>query len=146
MATLTYPISADGLAVPVMIGLTAAETSSLFAAGGPLVSPSLGNGMIDTGSNVTCVDRSLLRGLGLSFVLQHTTQTVSGPLSVDLFDVNLSLPRISGGSGPLLVLPYLRIMELRQPIRNVQVLIGLDVLAHCVLTLDGPRQEFSLSV
>lgn len=44
----------------------------------------------------------------------------------------------------MLTIPDLMIMELPQPIPNVDVLIGLDVLDRSKTILDGPRQLLTI--
>jgi hypothetical protein len=145
MLTQSYPVGIDGLALEVMIGLEGADTATLVAAGKPVPAPILARALIDTGSDVTCVNDRLLRRLKVPRKRRHTTQTASGPLRVDLYDVSFSIPGSSAGPGPLLVLPQLRIMELAQPLQNMDVLIGLDVLMQTVLLLDGPGRRFTIS-
>src|SRR5262249_21357836 len=125
MAIQTYPISADGLAVHAMIGLNGRDAANIVAAGLPVPAPILASALIDTGSDVTCCASTILQRLGLAPIQQYTTQTVSGSLSVRLFEVSFSIPGASSASGPLLVLPQLVVMELAQPLVNVDVLIGL---------------------
>ncbi len=38
----------------------------------------------------------------------------------------------------------LTVMELANPIPDVEVLIGLDILLDCRLLLDGPGRQFTL--
>src|SRR5262249_14791807 len=107
MATQTYPVTADGFAFEVLIGLNWTDTAHLVAAGLPVPAPVLARALVDTGSNVTCVATSIIRSLGLKHLGRQTTQTVSGSLLVRLFEVSLSIPAAQPGSGPLLVLPQL---------------------------------------
>lgn|SRR5262245_6143769 len=146
MATQTYPISPDGLALEVMIGLKGSDTAALVAAGLPVPAPVLARALIDTGSDVTCVAAGVFQRLRLGRGGQHTTQTVSGSLSVNLFEISFSIPGIIAATGPLLVLSQLVVMELVQPLSNIDVLIGLDVLMQCVLHVDGPNRRFAISV
>jgi hypothetical protein len=146
MAAQTYPISNDGLALNVLIGLKGADMAALVAAGKPVPAPALARALVDTGTDVTCCAKWVLQRFGLVPMLQHTTQTASGSASVRLFEVSLSIPGATSASGPLFVLPQLVVMELPQPLQNVEVLIGLDVLLQCVLHVDGPGRQFSLSV
>jgi hypothetical protein len=145
VAVQTYPISSDGLALPVMIGLSGFDNAALLAVGQPITAPVLARALIDTGSDVTCVAAAVPRRLGLQRKSQHTTQTISGPVRVDIYEVSFSIPGPSAGSGPLLVLPQLLVMEWSQSVVNVEVLIGLDVLLQCELHLDGPGRQFTLS-
>jgi len=53
MARLTFPVSRDGLIVPVWIGLSGQETTTLLAAGHAVPPPLKVRGLLDTGSDVT---------------------------------------------------------------------------------------------
>jgi hypothetical protein len=128
-----------------MIGLNGQDTAALVSAGKAVLAPVLVRALVDTGSNVTCCADTILTRLGLGPLQQYTTQTVSGPLSVRTFEVSLSIPGASAASGPLLVLPQLVVMEFTEPLQNIDVLIGLDVLLQCTLHVDGPGGQFSLS-
>jgi hypothetical protein len=129
-----------------MIGLKGADTAALVAAGRPVPAPILARALIDTASDVTCVASAILQRLRLPLSGRQTTQSISGSVPVKLFEVSFGIPGASAGSGPLLVLPLLTVMELPQPLQDIEVLTGLDVLAHCILHLDGPNRQFSLSV
>lgn len=145
MATLNFPIQSDGLICDVLIGLDGQTTAALAAAGQPIRAPILCRGLIDTGTDITCVNSAVLRRLGLNKPsVQATTQTVSGPAQVDLFEVSVNVLDLHHPSGPKLIFPTLRIMEPPQPLSNLDVLIGLDVLLTAHLFLDGPGRLFTL--
>jgi len=144
-AVQTYGVSTDGLALEVMIGMKGSDTAALVAAGKPVPRPIWARALIDTASDVTCVESVILQRLGLSASALHTTQGISGSAPVRLFEVSFSILGATAASGPLLVLPQLVVMELPQPLSNVEVLIGLDVLLQCVLHVDGPGRQFTLS-
>ena len=145
MATLIFPIQSDGLICDVLIGLDGLATAVLAVAGQPILAPILCRGLIDTGSDITCVNSAVLRRLGLNKPsVQATTQTVRGSAHVDLFEVSVNVLDLRHPSGPKLILPTLRIMEPPNPMTNLDVLIGLDVLLTARLLLDGPRREFTL--
>ena len=145
MPHLTFITSQDGLALNVMIGLNGADTASLVNQGKPVPTPILVRAILDSGTDATCVAPRILRNLGLTLLVQKSTLTVSGPLPVDLYEVSLSIPKAGGLTGPLLVLDQLVVMELPYPIPNIEVLIGNDILSQCLLIVDGPRGEFTIS-
>lgn len=142
---MTFPIQSDGLVCDVLIGLDGPTTAALAAAGQPIRAPIVCRGLIDTGTDITCVNAAILRRLGLNTPSVHaTTQTVSGSAYVDLFEVSINVLDLSQPSGPKLIFPTLRIMEPPNPLTNLDVLIGLDMLLTARLLLDGPRREFTL--
>jgi hypothetical protein len=144
MARLIFPITPDGLCVDVVVGLDGKTTVALHVAGRPIPKPSRGRGVIDTGSNVTCVNLPILQGLGIPVKHRSTTQGIAGPVAVNLYEVSLSLTDFGIPGAPLLVEPTLLVMELPAALPNVDVLIGLDVLLGCRMTLDGPARQFTL--
>src|SRR5262249_17539676 len=100
---------------------------------------------VDTGCNVTAVAPSILRQLGISIVLPAVTQTAGGAMSVNLFEISLTMSGTTGAAGPMFVRPTLLVMELMNPLPDVEVLVGMDVLAECITLIDGPARQFTLS-
>ena len=43
------------------------------------------------------------------------------------------------------VRPTLLVMDLANPPPDLEVLIGMDVMSECVVLIDGPAQQFTLS-
>ena len=68
----------------------------------------------------------------------------AGPVAVNLHEVSLSItdPGLSGA--PMLTCADLLASELATALPDVDVLVGLDVLLGCRLTLDGPARTFTL--
>jgi len=144
MPTLRYPVSQAGLTLPVIVGLNGADTSALVTAGKPVPAPIGVQGEIDTGSNVTAISPWVFQKLGLSSPGRSSTQTASGQVSVNLYEVSLAVLQISHQYHPSLTLPSVLVCELAITLPGVDVLIGLNVLLHCKLILDGPAGVFSL--
>ncbi len=71
---------------------------------------------------------------------------MGGSVKGNLFEVSLSIPSPRRGTGPVALQERLLVMEWPQPLPGLDVLIGLDVLAECVLLFDGPRREFQYFV
>jgi hypothetical protein len=129
----------------VLIGLGGKATASLVASGQPILAPILCRGLVDTGTDVTCVAPSVLRRLALTVpVAKSKTRSSTGSAPVDLFRVRVNVLDLRNLSGPKLILPDVLVMELPNPLTNLDVLIGLDVLLTARLLLDGPRREFTL--
>jgi len=141
---MTFAVRPEGLTVAVLIGLNNQDAAALAAAGSPIPPPVWGTGLLDTGCDITSVAPTLLRRLPLARTGGSSSQTVGGQVSVELFEVSLSIPPPGGAAGPLLVRPHLVVMELPHPIAGIDVLIGLDVLLTCRLLLDGPGRQFTL--
>jgi hypothetical protein len=145
MPHLTFKTSPDGFALDVLIGLTGKDSAGLVAKGQRIPPPMLVRALIDTGTDVTCVATRVVQHFSLAFVAQVGTQTAAGPVSRKLFEVSLGIPKSGRLTGPLLVLEHLLVMELTPAPPNVEVLIGNDVLLHCLLIIDGPGGTFTLS-
>jgi hypothetical protein len=144
MAQMTFPVTQAGLEVTVLIGVDGTSTAALSATGQPISRPTRAQGTLDTGASVTSVASWVLRQLPLQKVTSRTTHTASGPASVDLYRVSLSIIDPARPGGPTLVEPDLLISELPTLLPDADVLIGLDVLLGCRLHLDGPARHFTL--
>jgi hypothetical protein len=144
MSQLTFPLRGNELKVAVVIGLYHQAMVDQLAAGLPLPSPIWATGVIDTGSTVTCVATDVIQRLGLPPAGRNTTRTASGSVPVRLFRVSLSIPPAGNLPGAMLTREDLIVMELADPIPDVEVLIGLDILLDCRLLLDGPGRQFTL--
>jgi aspartyl protease len=144
MPQLTFPTRPDGLFVDVLVGLDAQMVTDRLAAGLPVPPAVQVRGLLDTGSDVTCVHASLLSHLGAALHAPTTTQTAGGSVRVNLFRMRVSICDARNPTGPLLMNPSLLVMEPQQSLPNAEVLIGLDILLNCKLFLDGPAGEFTL--
>jgi hypothetical protein len=140
----TFPVSADGLLVDVVVGLSGTDLSKLIAAGQPVPAPVRVTGIIDTGTDVTSIASPMLKQLKLSPIRQVKSHTAAGLLATRLYQVSLSLLPHGNGHGHTLVQPQLIVMEMSTIGGKIDVLIGLDILLNCKLLLDGPARQFHL--
>ncbi len=131
MPKLTFPVQPDGLIVDVLIGLDRPTTIGLLAAGQPIPAPIRARGEIDTGSNVTAVSAAILQRLGVPIQYQTSTQTASGPLAVNVYEVTVGVRDFRDPASPELVQATWSVMELTNPLPSIDVLIGLDFLLGC---------------
>jgi hypothetical protein len=143
MATLTFPIVINELCVDVRINLPAPELMALRAANRPTPTSVVRTGNIDTGSNITGVSAAVLRQLALAPVRNSNTQGIGGSTAVNLYHVSLSVCDAVQPPSSWFTHPDLLVMEL-PPGTPVDVLIGMDVLIQCRLTVDGPAGVFTL--
>lgn len=144
MTQLAFPLQAGELKLAAVVGLHHQGMVDRLAAGLPLLAPIWANGVIDTGSSITCIATDVLRRLSTPPVGRTRTRTAAGSARVRLFRVSLSIPPAGNLPGPMLTRPDLLVMELDDPPPDVEVLIGLDILLHCRLFLDGPGGQFTL--
>ena len=98
-----FPLSADGLILPIVVGLPGPATAAAVAAG-QLPPTAVVNALIDTGSDATGIAPRIVRQLGLPLFLGTSTQSIAGSVSVNLYEVSLSIPHRGGPGSPLLVL------------------------------------------
>ena len=144
MSQLTFPVRADGLSVPGVVGLNDLDAATLVRTGQPIPRPVRVVGLLDTGCTVTAVGPQVFRQLGLAPLIAGSTQTAAGSVPVNLYRVSLSVFGASGAAGPILTVRDILVSELATTLPDVDVLIGLAVLLGCKLLLDGPGQVFTL--
>jgi hypothetical protein len=103
-----------------------------------------GTAVLDTGTTLTCVSRTVIHQFGLTSVGQGSSQTASGPLIADVYRVSLSIPPHQNLPGPLLTWAEVSVLELANVLPGVDVLIGMDLLLTIKTTVDGPTGQFTL--
>jgi hypothetical protein len=146
MPRLTFPISADGLLVPVLVGLDAAELQALVDGGLPLPPPVSGMGLVDTGTTMTAITARMLAAVGAVPCGRASTTTASGPVVVSLYRVSLTLYDPARSPADALVFGSTTVTELAFDLPDADVLIGLDLIRALVFTVDGPAGQFALSL
>ena len=125
------------------INLNAPALVARHSTGQPAPASVAAEANIDTGSNVTCVSAAILQQLGLVAASQSKTHGVGGQVQVRLFRVSLMISDAAPPHAPWFTDPDLLVMELPSG-TPVDVLIGMDVLLQCRLTVDGPAGTFTL--
>lgn len=145
MPHLSFSRQREGWILPLLVGVNGRTTATLMTAGQVVPPPQHLRALIDTGTDITGIAAAVLSRLQLGSVQQYTTQTLSGPVSIQLFEVSLTIPRTGQLPGLSPVLDQLIVMALPTPLPNIDALVGLDVLDHLLLIFDGPRGEFTVS-
>jgi len=144
MVTLTGRLTA-GLAlvdVEISIDQLAAQAS------GTVIGPRRCAAIIDPGTNITCVDPSILQAQGLTPFDRLDISLAQGDVAgdeFDLFKVWLTVKHPSGQPSDDLSKAILTIVQLALVHLGVEVLIGCDVLARCQFLYDGPGGAFTLT-
>jgi predicted aspartyl protease len=144
MPHLTFPTTADGPTLEVMVSLGGQQLAAIQKAGAAFPRALPLRALIDTGTDVTAIDPRVVRQLGLALRTTASTQTAAGLVSVNLYEVSLTITGPRGAAGPALVRPTLVVTELAVPLPNLDVLIGRDVLDEGLFLLDGPSGWFLL--
>jgi hypothetical protein len=144
MSQLTFPLQQNELRLTAVVNLNQPVMAALVAVGQPIPAPIWTVGMIDTGSDISCVTADVVQKLGISPFGQTGTRTAGGPASIRLFHVSLSILPAGNLPGPMLTRSNLLVMELVNPPPGIEVVIGMDILLDCRLLLDGPGRQFTL--
>jgi hypothetical protein len=144
MPHFSFPITNDGYALDVLIGLRTTDALALQAAGQPIPPPLHAHALLDTASDRTAVAVRLLQQMGISALGSVQTQTAGGSVLVKWYEVSLSVPNPTGARTPMLTYSEWRVTEFLHAPPHIDVLIGLDLARECLLVLDGPRGHFTL--
>ena len=130
-----------GPVVQVTVGVGQQIATQVLQGGGTLPAPVSGLALIDTGASVTCVDQDAATLLQLPAIdVVHIASASHAaaeqnvyPIQVEMvgLPITVNAPRAVGA--PLAV-------------QGLLVLIGRDVLQHCVFVYNGPAGSISLSI
>jgi len=112
--------------------------------GKTIPAPHTGMALIDTGATMTCVEESVLTGLGINAIGLVSLGTPAGPVQRPLFPARVAFPE------PKLVVDLSRVVavDLRgQTIQGMPLiaLVGRDILRACQFIYDGSGGFFTLS-
>jgi hypothetical protein len=142
MPHVSLPIDKNGMVIEVRVGLKAATLAALVASAMPVPPPIQVRGLVDPGADVTALSKSLVKRLAIEPHGKASNQTASDVVEVSTYRVSLT---ITGPDNSMLVRPDLLVTELASNLPEIDVLIGMDVLAECLLILDGPGRRFTLA-
>src|SRR5262245_16928203 len=151
MPAFEMPIEADGAMVDLVVASSEPDVLTWRTAGQPIPAPVTVRALLDTGAEITCIDRQALAPLltpgvqPLRFVFVNTPATGGTNLQCE-YGVSLTILHPSGTAADHLHLPDHPVVEQDLPGLGYQALIGRDVLA-CVDSFDfrGKKGTFSLS-
>jgi hypothetical protein len=143
MPRLTFPFPPDGLHVPALLGLAAADPAA--APGGAAAAAGLLHvrGMIDTGTTVTAVAPGVLARLNVPRGPAVETTTAGGVVQAHLYQVSFTI--YEQASGITLTRRNWTATNLLHDLDAIDVLFGPDLIREVVLTVNGPGQMFSLN-
>jgi hypothetical protein len=139
---------ADPRGRPVIEPFVAASVprvAALEASGESPPSPVLVPALVDIGASRTNVQKSILDRLGLEPVAEewvHTASTGGTPIEVRAYAVQLLLAGVPAGR----LAADLRVVE-AEDLRalGVELLLGRDVLDHCLQVFNGPERRFTVA-
>jgi hypothetical protein len=143
MPTITLPLDGGAARLEVLVGVSAGREADLRRLQQPVPSAVRVLAEIDSGATVSGVDLPLLAQLGLQSTISTSLFTpATGAIlqSFPVYDVSLILshPAVNFHLGTLPV------VGTHLAAQGIQVLLGRDVLAHCVFIYNGPGNSFTL--
>lgn len=144
MPRLTFPIARVDLAVPVYIGQNANTMAAWQATGRPLPPVVTAQGLLDTGTDVTAIAGWIRQRLAIPKATTAITHTASGMVTVDFYEVSLSITNPGQPRRPKLTEPNLLVTELPTTLPDADVLIDLDVMLKCDLLVKGTARWFAI--
>jgi hypothetical protein len=145
MPVLTFAAAPDGLAVEVHVGLSRANAQALRAAGQALPQPVPLRGLIDTGADYTAVVDAAVASLGLLPLSPFAVNTAGGRTIVNRCAVAFTLLDPGGNPSRNLVRANFAVLGMANAPIGFDVIVGMDLLADCLLIQDGPAKRFSLA-
>ena len=129
-----------GPRLPVQVAIPDNLAVALTGRGAPLPAPVDGYAVFDTGASVTCVDESILTGLGVSPTGSIDMSTPAGITKANTYACALHFPaRPMPNADPIFVVGT----QLQQ--MGYAVLIGRDFLSNMVLIYDGPGARITFA-
>jgi hypothetical protein len=144
----TLTLSSSGPLCDAYIAVSEGRAIALTAANQNLPAPVKVRALIDTGASCTGVDPSVLAALQLTptgSTPVNTPSTGTNPHVVDEYDVGFVIPPAKAGQIPF-VLKTIGVVSVQLlQAQGIHVLIGRDVLEHCILIYNGQAGTFSIS-
>ncbi|MHC8509747.1 MAG: retropepsin-like aspartic protease [Rhodospirillales bacterium] len=98
------------------------------------------NALIDTGASLTSISKNIVDAAGLESRGRTSVASVHGPANRDVYYVDIFIPVVN------LWRPRVRVVEFTLNTPAFDALLGMDILCKGLLTVDGPKGEFTFSV
>lgn len=148
MPHFTLQITPQGCLLTALVGVRDARKAALILSGAAVPQVVKVRALVDTGASNTCVDPSVLQGLGLSAtgkVSVNTPSTGSQLHEADQYDISLIIPGAIATHAPLSIGNLAVICaELLQQ-QGYHALIGRDILARCIFAYNSQVGLFTLA-
>lgn len=110
----------------------------------PIPSPVFGLGIIDTGAVTSCVNKSILQGLGGSPVGSFPFSTPGATVNLDAYPAKIEFPGTDIARGVELAVG-MEDMHSSYQGQDIIALIGRDVLSGCILIYNGKTGIYTLT-
>src|SRR5262249_40536568 len=147
MPILSFPCQDMGPLVEIEVGWSRSRLQALRRSLRPIPPPVRIDALIDTGSDTTCLDTTVVAQLGLpygSMMLANLPALRRLSLAIE-HDAGVRILQPSGNPAEDFILTDLVILELELGRVGYQALLGRDVLAHCDFLYQGPAGRFQLT-
>lgn len=112
---------------------------SAYAQGGGAGQPQTLTAMIDSGASISCITTQKAQAIGLPQVSQTQLGGVGGMTMAPVYGAALNLTQFGVNVDPV------QIAGVSNPLPNVDMLIGRDILKNLVFTYHGAQGAFTLS-
>lgn len=132
------------LGFTIFVGTNGDDTEALIDQGILPPRPVKVKGVIDTGATSTSVSAAVLRQLLAARVDEVDNETAGGTVQVGVYVVSIGFFIDDAETVSVSLIQNLTVSEFAVPLAGVDVLIGMDVLEKCRLTVDGPAGTFTL--
>jgi hypothetical protein len=136
----------SGCTIPIYLTVSKAHEDVLKSTKQPVPPPYIGTGLIDTGAMMSCIDPQVVKRLrlvptGRMNVL--TPSTGATPHATLKYDVSM---HIFEPKSNYMLSRAVAVAESELQPQGLDAIIGMDVLSHCLLIVDGTCGEFKLGI
>jgi len=145
LPSLNISLSSGQPLIQVFVAVSLPRQQAMIAAGIEIPPPKAGTFLIDTGASCTCVDQSLMEGLGIAptgVINIQTPSTEGGSHACNTYDVMFFIPDNQNTGYVIEALP---VVETHLKTQGIDGLIGRDILDKCLLVYNGTASFLTLS-
>jgi hypothetical protein len=146
MPRLDVPIGPNGPIIEARLWVVPEDAAKLAAAGLPIPRPFSVPGLVDTGAQVTAIQRSLAEWMGVPvFSVLEARSSVLGDEArvVDVYRIQMTFGPLEAPDPPKWRTIDAIGVSVVSP--GATVLIGRDLLATCRFTYDGRKRRLMIS-
>lgn len=146
MPHFTLQFQAGGPQINLLVAVSSPREQALQQANLPVPQPVSVRALIDTGASISAIDSDIVQSLGLQptgTTLIHTPSTGATPHQTSTYDVRIVIFGFVAAHS--FTLPAVAVTESALKAFGFQVLIGRDILSHCLFVYDGRANIFSLA-
>lgn len=135
-------LEVNGATLQAQVGPSSQQGGAAPAAGGASPSPSPGSqtlmALIDSGASISCINQSDAQSMGLQQISETQLGGVGGSEVSPIYAAAITLPQFGVTVDPV------QIAGVANPLPNVDMLIGRDILAQLDFNYNGGQGAFTL--